>query len=127
MPIPGETGVEYKIDGKMVAPAVVCAAFSAEIGLKALLIKEGNFDPDVDCQHPPFPLFGKLSDHVQAAMIRAAGMDRASFELQLQNAKDVFVKWRYLNEIEHKSVNLDFVLKIVPAIESVARQAYPES
>ena len=56
----------------LVVPAVVCAAFSSELGLKTLLLMNGREGWGHDLRG----LFLKLDATDQAAVVRAAGVER---------------------------------------------------
>jgi hypothetical protein len=100
-------------------PAVVCAAFSSEVGLKAILLGEGK--PATG--HNLCPLFERLSSESQAAIIRNIGYERERFEADLLAANDAFTKWRYVYEEEgSRRVSGQFLLLLASATHKVAAE-----
>src|SRR6266436_1738922 len=67
----------------IVVPAVVCAAFSAEVGLKTILKREGNPVED----HDLFELFSKVSDDRKIAIVEHTGYSMDYFVAHLNHLK----------------------------------------
>ena len=94
-------------------PAIVCIAFSIELGLKELARIEGKNLRG----HKLADLFNKLSSDRQARLVAAAGYTRGVFDLALREATDVFVDWRYVYEEEHSEANLGFLQAFAGAVQ----------
>lgn len=88
-------------------PALMCAAFSAELGLKELLRKRGLA---VKREHRYLDLLNLLPQS-ETDCIRADLIQRwPDFDSQLSKANDAFVKWRYFFESRTPiEVNIMFV------------------
>lgn len=111
-------GVEGVSDGKpALIPAVVCAAFSAEVGLKAILGAEGK----PSSGHELRSLFERVSEESRAAIIHNTSYDAARFESALSAASDAFIKWRYIYEEEgSRRVSAQFLSLLAHASHTVA-------
>lgn len=102
----------------MAFPAVVCAAFSAEVGIKELLAREGAPSNG----HNLLLLFNKLKQPTRDSIIQRTGFPPDVFRANLSLAKDAFVEWRYVYEGGgEKLVNLNFMGALAGAIEAVSR------
>ena len=101
----------------MAFPALVCAAFSAEVGLKTILKLEG---PDVH-GHDLLALFMALSDSSKVAILDATNVSIEEFTAQLKHSKQAFVEWRYIyEEVDEKHINVAFLGKFASAVEETA-------
>jgi hypothetical protein len=90
----------------MAFPAVVCAAFSAEVGLKTLLERSGISAKGHDLK----ALFTKLPKELQYAIYEATKMPMEDFAAQLAHSRLAFSEWRYIYEAEgEKFINLRFL------------------
>ena len=96
-------------------PALICAALSAEIGLKALLFAQGN---DPGREHNLRKLLDKLPAPTKAAIVAEVSAAYANFDEQLANAEGAFVRWRYFYEsTENININILFVGALGAAIQ----------
>jgi hypothetical protein len=101
----------------MAFPAIVCAAFSAEVGLKTLLKLEGARSHG----HDLLALFRRLSDESKLAVLDATGVAMEEFAAHLGHSKEAFVEWRYVYEAKgEKHISVEFMGKLAAAIESRA-------
>lgn len=109
-------------DGKktmLMIPAVVCLAFSIELGLKALAETEGTNLYG----HELAKLFQGLPRGLRDALWQRTGLSRQDFDDALAQATDTFVEWRYVHERENPHANLDFLSVLGRAIqEKLSRQ-----
>lgn len=104
----------------MAFPAVVCAAFSSEIGLKTLLERQGIKASG----HDLMKLYKKLPPDQQYKIYEETGMAMQEFTAHLLNSRLAFVKWRYIYEEKGGSmVNLKFLGAFAQAIETVSLAA----
>ncbi len=103
----------------MAFPAVVCAAFSAEVGLKTLLEQLGKPATGHDLR----ALFLKLPDEQQLAIFEATGLSVEEFGSQLAHSRLAFSEWRYIYEAKgEKHINVRFLGTFAGAVESVLTQ-----
>jgi len=100
----------------LVAPAAVCAALSAEIGLKAIILKEGRTARG----HVISDLFGSVSNISQDAIVKEVGLPRKQFERLLAVHSEAFVEWRYAYESDKLYVDFSFLTALASAIGAVA-------
>ena len=103
-------------DGKIqwpVAPAIVCAAFSIEVGLKTLILREGGSPHG----HEVATLFGKVSLPAQNAIRRRTALPDADFDRSLDAANKAFAEWRYVYESQSASSDIEFLGKLGRAIQ----------
>ena len=104
----------------MAFPAVVCAAFSAEVGLKTLLGRQGVSSKSHDLR----ALLLKLPAEQQYAIFEATGLAMEEFAAQLSHSRLAFVEWRYIHEENREmSINVGFLGKFASAVEAVALQS----
>lgn len=104
----------------MAFPAVVCAAFSAEVGLKNLLSRQG----EVAHGHDLRALFLKLLPEQQHAILRAtsqaAGLSEQEFATNLAHSRLAFSEWRYIYEARgEKLINVRFLGALASAIDAL--------
>lgn len=110
----------------MLIPAVVCAAFAAEVGMKAAIATQGRNQKG----HNLCKLFQGLSTPSQARVIQLMDMNCEGFELKLQSCWESFSIWRYIYEDDKGgSVSLSFLSLFALAIEKLnvesQNAAYP--
>ena len=106
----------------MFVPALVCAAFSAEVGLKAILIHAGKSASG----HDLLALFNQLPSESRDKVIQLVGMPLDLFNAHLHQAKDAFKDWRYVyEEAGEKTVNLEFVASFASAVSQVVEFTKP--
>jgi hypothetical protein len=103
----------------LASPAVVCLAFSIEVGLKAIILSEGN----TAFGHKFVDLFEKVSLDAQSAIIKEVGRDKSSFEAALQAANNTFTDWRYIYESGGANADIEFLVKLADAIQNSAEAA----
>jgi len=104
----------------MAFPAVVCAAFSAEIGLKTILKRQGINATG----HDLYKLFKKLSPEQQYQIFEETKMEMKEFVSHLAHSRLAFVKWRYIHEeIGESFINLNFIGVFAQAIETISTAA----
>lgn len=84
----------------LAVPALVCAAFSVELGLKALLLRKGHEIKG----HNLAELFGALDQATQTRIATETGLVDAEFASSLREAGDVFDEWRYIHEEKEAKV-----------------------
>ena len=101
----------------MAFPAVVCAAFSAEVGLKTMLARLGIVAKGHDLR----ALLLKLPSEQQYAVFEATGLAVEDFAAQLAHSRLAFVEWRYIHEENREmSVNVGFLGKFAAAVEAAS-------
>lgn len=103
-----------RIDGKvemLIAPAIVCAAFSVEVAFKALLISAGASGHG----HNLKDLFNGLAADVRAAIVTTVGVPQSQFEADLADAARTFDEWRYLFEGRSVQSKTSFLFGLVNA------------
>jgi HEPN domain-containing protein len=109
----------WSIDGVTLSlggPAVTCAAFAAELGMKAILSRDGKKVTG----HNLKALLDQLSIDDKTNIISLTSVAFPDFDVQLQNAKKAFVEWRYIHEQENeKTVNIVFLGDFAKSILSV--------
>lgn len=87
-------------------PAITCAAFSAELGLKAILSKDGKIIKG----HNLKTLLNELTIDDKVKIISLTSVDFPDFDVQLQNVSNAFIDWRYIHEKKHeKTLNIKFL------------------
>jgi HEPN domain-containing protein len=97
----------------MFIPALVCAAFSAEVGLKALLLQEGKAAKG----HDLYELFAQLTDEHKQEIVRLVAQPIDQFQSNLRRVKDAFPEWRYFYEFnDERSISVEFVARLANAI-----------
>ena len=96
-------------------PALICAALSVEIGLKALLFEKG-LGPGRE--HNLRKLLNMLPSPTKATIISDVSATYPDFEDQLTNAEGAFVRWRYFYESRDElNVNILFVGALGAAVQ----------
>ncbi len=96
-------------------PALICAALSVEIGLKALLFEKG-FDPGRE--HNLRKLLDRVPLSIRAKIVSEVSATYPDFEEQLTNAEVAFVRWRYFYESKDElNVNILFVGALGAAVQ----------
>jgi HEPN domain-containing protein len=101
----------------MAFPAIVCAAFSAEVGLKTMLTRNGLTAKGHDLR----ALYLKLPGETKYAIFEATGFSMEEFAAQLAHSRLAFSEWRYVYEENREMViNVNFLGKFASAVESVS-------
>ncbi|WP_129139611.1 hypothetical protein [Modicisalibacter coralii] len=99
----------------LMVPGVVCAAFSIELGIKAIALGEGTQPTG----HKLDKLFGTLSAPEQDAIKESIGLPNTDFQKELEAAAGAFEEWRYIYEgTETVSANLQFLQRFSSAVQS---------
>jgi len=86
--------LELWMQNTIALPAIVCAAFSSEVGLKLILKK-------CDIQkkgHDLCELYSALPKHFRMQIIEGSGYQTEQFKVELGKARTAFVEWRYIHE-----------------------------
>jgi len=97
-----------------VGPAIVCAAFSIEVGLKTLILKASGSLPG---GHELAALFGKLSLPLQNAIRARLALTESDFNSSLLAANRAFSEWRYVYECQAASSDIGFLDMLARAIQ----------
>jgi hypothetical protein len=98
----------------LVVPAVVCAAFSIELGFKALVLRAGGSVSG----HNLKELFSALEPSTQQLIFAAVGIaEEEEFYSSLEAESKAFVEWRYIHERESASANTEFLSKLSKATQ----------
>ncbi|EKO3421177.1 hypothetical protein NXE12_001536 [Vibrio fluvialis] len=104
---------EIKMQNTIALPAIACAAFSSEVGLKLILKKCGIEKKG----HDLFALYSSLPDHYQIQIIEGSGYQSEEFNHELKKARSAFVEWRYIYEKDSIEVlNVWFLGKLAKSI-----------
>ena len=98
----------------LAVPAIVCAAFPIELGLKSLVLRAGG----AASGHKLKELFGALEPPTQQLIIAAVGLARPEFDSSLEAASNTFVEWRYVYEQESANANIEFLSKLSKATQN---------
>ena len=97
----------------LVVPAIVCAAFSIELGFKALALRSGGSVSG----HNLKELFSALETPTQQQIVSTVGVAEGEFNSSLAEASNAFVEWRYIHERESANVNNEFLSKLSKATQ----------
>lgn len=96
-------------------PAIVCAALSVEIGLKALLLDSGIRPKR---EHNLERLLNALPKAIQLAIVEEVSVAYPDFACQLANAAEAFVQWRYFYDARQElNVNALFLGALGAAVQ----------
>lgn len=106
---------------KLLVPGVVCAAFSAELGIKAMLLPNGS----VPRTHNLEKLFSKLPQASQDRIIPQCSDSREEFLASLGGVANAFENWRYIYELESPSLDIGFLFEFADAVHTVANGVAP--
>ena len=111
------------IDGDfqwLLIPYIVNASLACELYLKSI-IEGGKKEPPKT--HKLYELFSLISKEIQDEIKK--GVENESFDDNLKQASDYFIKWRYVYEEIKKNepfnANLDFIRKLLNSLDSVAK------
>lgn len=96
----------------LLIPGVVCSAFSIELGMKAILLRNGK-PPKT---HNMAKLFELLPSEIQNRVVGACGKPRKEFDTSLECAARLFEEWRYVYELEEPQVDIEFLTKLADSI-----------
>ena len=106
-----------------IVPAVVCLAFSIELGFKAIL---------VGCEKPSdghkfVELFAKLPCEIQDEIERLVDVENSSFKESLTLVSNAFVEWRYIfEEAGYHSIDIGYLSKLHAVITQIAERYVSE-
>ena len=116
--LPANNGVSNAI-----VPAVVCLAFSIELGFKAILL--GCKKPSDG--HKFVELFGKLPSELRAEIERLVGGEDGGFLGSLELVSNAFVEWRYIfEEPGYHSIYIEFLSKLHDTVMQIAERFVSE-
>jgi hypothetical protein len=101
---------------KLLVPGVVCAAFSAELGIKAMLLPNGS----VPRTHNLKKLFLKLPQASQDRIIPQCSDTCEEFLASLGGVANAFEDWRYIYESASPSLDIGFLFEFADAVHVVA-------
>lgn len=97
-------------------PAVVCAALSVELGIKARIIADGNRKKYRALRgtsaHHLATIFALLSTDDQSWFIKGSNLPVDEFTQKLQSVSDAFVEWRYVYEKSERVIDFSFLSKL---------------
>lgn len=96
----------------LAVPAIVCAAFSIELGLKALILRGGNAAHGHDLRR----LFDALSEPVKLRITEACG-DAGAFDASLDAIAGSFNEWRYIYERDTTEIDAHFLRRLRDAVQ----------
>ncbi len=96
-------------------PSLVCYAFSAEVGLKALALYERR---EPEWTHDLKKLLDALSPDLRAQIVAETG-DPKFFDSDLELVREVFEVWRYIYAKGPKRTDLGFLQRFAAAIQKV--------
>lgn len=110
-----------------IGPAVVCAAFAVELGLKAIFIAEKHATTE---GHELHTLFVSLPEHVRQRIKEAVPTpsypmleQQRTFEDALKAENDTFVKWRYSCEgVADLTSDFGFLKQLAKVAQSIAAE-----
>jgi len=103
----------------ILVPGIVCAVFSIELGLKAIILGAGGKPSG----HKLSQLFAKLGPWVQNEIIRAVGLEQQAFLAELAAISDAFVQWRYVYEHTEVTMSMGFLDKLAVATQAAVAHA----
>ncbi len=110
---------EMKMQNTIALPAITCAAFSSEVGLKLILKKCGIEKKG----HDLFNLYRSLPKHYQIQIAEGSGYQSEEFNHELKKARSAFVEWRYIYEKDSVEVmNVWFLGKLAKSINYLANR-----
>ncbi|MYM71239.1 hypothetical protein GTP56_03395 [Duganella sp. FT134W] len=110
-------------------PAIVCAAFSIELALKAIIMVETGKSPRV---HLLDDLYAELSLPSQKKVAAAVTVptypkvpgSTETFDTALTKIRNAFVDWRYIHEkTDWTSIDRTFLMEVADAVQAVAASA----
>ncbi|MGY5715572.1 hypothetical protein ACXHQL_25775, partial [Vibrio parahaemolyticus] len=110
---------EMKMQSTIALPAIVCAAFSSEVGLKLILKKCGVEKKG----HDLFKLYSALPKHYQIQIVEGSGYRSEEFNHELKKVRAAFVEWRYIYEKDSIEImNVWFLGKLAKSINYLANR-----
>lgn len=101
---------------RALVPAVVCAALSVELGMKARIIADGNRARYKALKgtsgHSLATLFPLLSEDDRNWFIDGSGLQADDFMETLRSVSNAFIDWRYVYEKSERDINFSFLSKL---------------
>lgn len=116
---------------KIVVPAIVCAAFSVEIGMKAIILAEGKRVRG----HYLDDLFNELGPDSQKRIISAVNVPNypkregvtPTFSDAIKKIRNAFVDWRYIHEKnDWMEIDYTFLMQLAQVVQEVAESLTKE-
>ncbi|MDD2714485.1 MAG: HEPN domain-containing protein [Candidatus Wallbacteria bacterium] len=105
--------------GMLMVPGVVNYAFSIELYLKYLLVKNNQSSKG----HELIKLFTMLDSSMRQEIINLTKYSNSDFDDLFSKHSNGFVEWRYIHEQEKEVViNIDFMRRLLDSIESIANR-----
>lgn len=104
-------------------PAIVCAAFSIELGFKALILSAGGQASG----HELSKLFKKLPTTTQDFIVRDVGIKPDAFAASLDLVSNAFVDWRYIYEKSSTQIDCAFLGNLARATQSAVAVSKAET
>jgi hypothetical protein len=98
-----------------VAPAIVCAAFSTELGFKTLIMQAGGNARG----HKLDELFNQLPKPSRNSIVAELRLNEDDFREALRNVSNAFVEWRYVYEQDRIQIDLGFLQRLSEATQHV--------
>ena len=102
-----------------IAPAIVCYAFSTEIFLKSLLMRDGISYK----KHDLFESFELLAPETKLKIMKSAHqklkLNNEDFITKLDKVKNAFIQWRYIHESDFGSIDLQFLTGLAEILSEV--------
>lgn len=99
-----------------VVPGIVNAAFSIELGLKAIVRSEKGEDTVIG-GHRLANLFKSISAETQDLLIAESGFTREVFQTSLESISNAFADWRYVFEKTELHIHFDFLTALGAATQ----------
>lgn len=110
---------EIKKQNTIALPAIACAAFSSEVGLKLILKKCGIEKKG----HDLFTLYSALPERYQIQLAESSGYQSEEFNHELKKARAAFVEWRYIYEKDRIEIlNVWFLGRFAKSINFLANR-----
>jgi len=106
---------------ELLIPGVVCAAFSAELGIKAMLLPKRS----VTRNHNLHDLFLELPQASQDRIILQCSDTHDEFFASLSGVAKAFVDWRYVYKSESPSLDIGFLFEFAGAVHASANGPAP--
>lgn len=104
-----------------IIPEIVNRAFSCEVFLKSLLVYSCT---EFKSEHILQKLWNLLPDSLRESIEeeifkRIELIDDVSFDSLMQNISNAFAEWRYIYEVNAKSINIGFLLVLSDSLREI--------
>ena len=116
-----ETKVVNDLFQVAMVPGIVCAAFSIEIGLKAVVHRETG--RKASSTHKLDALFEEVSSDTQNKVANMLGMNLLALKEKLIGIGNAFVEWRYVYESDSVAIDHTFLFGVANAVSNLSREA----